>query len=203
MSYGLYFCEDDDSRRQWLVKKAYHDAGTISMIATVAGTAVSAYSQAQQGKTANMFAQRNAQIQTRNAQIAQQNAEFNAKLKEREDRRRRSSQVAGLQGSGVEIFEGTNLIAMAEQEFVDDLNAQLLRRGGTIEAQNLRMQADITSAQGKAAEQAGYMGAAGSLLTGAGQAGTDYYTLKQQQAGKIPAPKPKPKPKAGSSLLRN
>ena len=182
MSYGLYFCEDDDSRRQWLVKKAYHDAGTIMMVATVAGTAMSSYSQIQQGKTANKIAQRNAQIQTRNAQIAQQNAEFNAKLKEREDKRRRSSQVAGLQPSGVEIYEGTNLIAMAEQEFTDDMNAQLIRRGGTIEAQNLRMQADITSAQGKASRQAGYMGAGSSLLTGAGEAGTQYYQLKKAGA---------------------
>ena len=180
MSYGLYFCEDDDSRRQWLGKKAYHDAGTISMIATVAWTAVSAYSQAQQGKTANMFAQRNAQIQTRNAQIAQQNAEFNAKLKEREDKRRRSSQVAGLQPSGVEIYEGTNLIAMAEQEYTDDMNAQLIRRGGTIESQNLVQQAGITSAQGMASQQAGYMGAGSSLLTGAGKAGMQYATIKKQ-----------------------
>ena len=180
MSYGLYFCEDDDSRRQWLVKKAYHDAGTIMMVATVAGTAMSSYSQIQQGKTANKIAQRNAQIQTRNAQIAQQNAEFNAKLKEREDKRRRSSQVAGLQPSGVEIYEGTNLIAMAEQEFTDDMNAQLIRRGGTIESQNLMQQAGITSAQGTASQQAGYMGAGSSLLTGAGKAGMQYATIKKQ-----------------------
>ena len=179
MSYGLYFCEDDDSRRQWLVKKAYHDAGTIMMVATVAGTALSSYSQIQQGKTANMIAQRNAQIQTRNAQIAQQNAEFNAKLKERDDRRRRSSQVAGLQGSGVEIYEGTNLIAMAEQEYTDDMNAQLIRRGGTIESQNLVQQAGITSAQGKASQQAGYLGAGSSLLTGAGKAGMHYTEINR------------------------
>tara|TARA_Y100000296_G_scaffold61607_1_gene71468 strand:+ start:4202 stop:4789 length:588 start_codon:yes stop_codon:yes gene_type:complete len=151
----------------------------VSLGLTVLGTGFTAMQQAQQGKTANMFAQRNAQIQTRNAQIAQQNAEFNAKLKEREDKRRRSSQVAGLQPSGVEIFEGTNLIAMAEQEYTDDMNAQLIRRGGTIESQNLVQQAGITSAQGKASQQAGYLGAGSSLLTGAGKAGMHYTEINR------------------------
>jgi hypothetical protein len=145
-----------------------------SLAMTVVGTGFTAMQQAQQGQTANAFAQRNALIQNRNAGIAQQNAEFNAKLKEREDQRRRSGQAAGLQASGVEIYEGTNLIAMATQEFTDDMNAQLIRRGGAIESQNLQMQAGITSAQGTASQKAGYTAAGASLLTGAGQAGMDY-----------------------------
>ena len=149
-----------------------------AIAATVIGTGITAYGQVQQGKTANVLAQRNAQIQMRNAAIAKQNAEFNAKLQEREARRRRSSQIAGLSGSGIDVFDGTNLIAMAEQEFTDDMNAQLIRRGGAIEASNLRQQAAITSAQGKAAQSAGYTAAGGSLLTGLGSSGTTYRKLK-------------------------
>jgi Skp family chaperone for outer membrane proteins len=149
-----------------------------SLALTVVGTGFTAMQQAQQGKTANAFAQRNALMQNRNATIAQQNAEFNAKLKENADRRRRSGQAAGLQGSGIEIYEGTNLIAMATQEFTDDMNAQLIRRGGAIESQNLQMQAGITSAQGTASQQAGYTAAGASLLTGAGQAGIQYAKFK-------------------------
>lgn len=148
--------------------------------ATIIGAGVSAYGQMQQGKTANAFAQRNAMIQNRNATIAQQNSEFNAKLKEREDQRRRKNQAAGLQASGIEIYEGTNLIAMATQEFTDDMNAQLIRRGGTIESQNLQQQAAITSAQGTASQQAGYTSAGASLLTGAGQAGMQYAKFKHE-----------------------
>jgi Skp family chaperone for outer membrane proteins len=150
-----------------------------SLAMTVVGTGFTAMQQAQQGQTANAFAQRNALIQNRNAGIAQQNAEFNAKLKEREDQRRRSGQAAGLQASGVEIYEGTNLIAMATQEFTDDMNAQLIRRGGAIESQNLQMQAGITSAQGTASQQAGYTAAGASLLTGAGQTGMQYAQFKR------------------------
>ncbi len=152
-----------------------------SLAMTVVGTGFTAMQQAQQGQTANAFAQRNALIQNRNATIAQQNAEFNAKLHERDARRRRSSQVAGLQGSGVEIYEGTNLIAMATQEFTDDMNAQLIRRGGTIESQNLQMQAGITSAQGTASQKAGYTAAGASLLTGAGQVGMQATKFNQQK----------------------
>ena len=151
-----------------------------SLATTVIGAGVSAYGQAQQGKTANVIAQRNAQIQNRNATIAQQNAEFNAKLQEREARRRRSSQVARLGASGIEVFEGTNLIAMAEQEFTDDMNAQLIRRGGAIEAGNLQQTAAITSAQGTASRSAGFLGAGTSLLTGAGSVGLQGSKLRNQ-----------------------
>ena len=152
----------------------------VSLATTAIGAGVSAYGQAQQGKTANVVAQRNAQIQNRNATIAQQNAEFNAKLQEREARRRRSSQVARLGASGIEVFEGTNLIAMAEQEFTDDMNAQLIRRGGAIEAGNLQQTAAITSAQGTASRSAGFLGAGTSLLTGAGSAGIQGSKLRNQ-----------------------
>ena len=152
----------------------------VSLATTAIGAGVSAYGQAQQGKTANVVAQRNAQIQNRNATIAQQNAEFNAKLQEREARRRRSSQVARLGASGIEVFEGTNLIAMAEQEFTDDMNAQLIRRGGAIEAGNLQQTAAITSAQGTASRSAGFLGAGTSLLTGAGSVGLQGSKLRNQ-----------------------
>ena len=150
-----------------------------AIAATVIGAGVSAYGQIQQGKTANAIAQRNAQIMNRNATIAQQNAEFNAKLKEREDSRKRKNQQAGLQASGVEIYEGSNLIAFANQEWTDEINAELIRRGGENEAANLRMQAGVTIAEGQAAKSAGYTAAGGTLLTGIGSAGMDYRVGKK------------------------
>ena len=149
-----------------------------AIAATVIGAGVTAYGQIQQGKSANAIAQRNAQIMNRNATIAQQNAEFNAKLQEREDSRRRKKQQVEL-GKGVEIYDGTNLIAMANQEWADDMNAELIRRGGQNEAANLRMQAGVTIAEGQAAQTAGYTAAGGSLLTGIGSAGMDYRVGKK------------------------
>ena len=150
-----------------------------AIAATVIGAGITAYGQIQQGKTANVLAQRNAQIMNRNATIAQQNAEFNAKLKEREDRRKRAGQQAGLQASGVEIYEGSNLIAFANQEWTDEINAELIRRGGQNEAANLQMQAGVTIAEGQAAKSAGYTAAGGSLMTGLGSAGMDYRVGKK------------------------
>jgi hypothetical protein len=144
-----------------------------AIAATVIGAGITAYGQIQQGKTANMLAQRNAQIMNRNATIAQQNAEFNAKLKEREDSRRRKKQEVES-GQGIEIYEGTNLIAFANQEWTDEINAELIRRGGQNEAANLRMQAGVKIAEGQAAKTAGYTAAGGSLMTGIGSAGSSY-----------------------------
>ncbi len=151
-----------------------------SLAATAVGTGVSAYGQAQQGKAANAVAQRNAQIQLRDAEIAKQNAEFNARMKEKQDDQRRRAMIAKQGGSGVEAVEGTNLLALAEQEFIDDMNAQLIRRGGSMQAQGLQDQAVLTSASGTVARKSGMIGAGASLLTGAGQTGIQYRKLDQQ-----------------------
>ena len=149
-----------------------------AIAAIVVGTGITAYGAMKSGQNANMIAQRNAQIMNRNATIAQQNAEFNAKLKEREDRRRRKYQEVAA-GQGIEIYDGTNLIAFANQEWTDEINAELIRRGGENEAANLRMQAGVTIAEGQAAKSAGYTAAGGSLMTGLGSAGMDYRVGKK------------------------
>ena len=145
----------------------------IAATAAVIGTGISAYGTMQQGKTANAIAGRNAQIMNRNADIAKQNAEFNAKLEERDSRRKRAKDKLEL-GNGVEIYDGTNLIAMATQEWSDETNAEMIRRGGQNEANNLRMKAGVTIAEGEAAESAGMVAAGGSLLTGFGNAALGY-----------------------------
>ena len=199
MSYGIALCEDDRSRWRWLLKNADHDPVTVGLAvgatsanaaaagmavysigATVIGTGISAMGQAQAGAAANVVAQRNAQIQMRDAQLAKQNAEFNARIHEKQTDQRRRQMIAKQGASGVVVAEGTNLVALAEQEFIDDLNAQLIRRGGAIESQGLQDQAVLTSASGTASRSAGMTGAGASLLTGLGKAGQNYQTLKTQ-----------------------
>ena len=183
MSLGLTLCDDEKSCYQWLLQKADHDPATIalaSLAVSAIGVGVSAMGQAQQGKAANAVAQRNAQIQLRDAEIAKQNAEFNASMKEKQDDQRRRAMIARQGGSGVVAMEGTNLVALAEQEFIDDMNAQLIRRGGSMQAQGLQDQAVLTSASGTVARKAGMAGAGSSLLTGVGQMGMQYAKLDQQ-----------------------
>lgn len=153
-----------------------------SIASSVIGTGISAMGQAQAGAATNAVAQRNAQIQMRDAQLAKQNAEFNARIHEKQTDQRRRQMVAKQGASGVVVAEGTNLVALAEQEFIDDLNAQLIRRGGAIEAQGLQDQAVLTSASGTASRSAGMTGAGASLLTGLGKTGQNYQTLKTQGA---------------------
>ena len=164
-------------------KAAAFNAGmaVTSLGATVLGTGASALGQAKAGASANAVAQRNAQIQIRDAKIARENAEFNAKMKEKQDDARRRSMVNKQGGSGVEAVEGTNLLALAEQEFIDDMNAQLIRRGGAIESRGLQDQAVLTSASGRASKSAGMTGAGASLLTGLSKTGQNYQTLDAQE----------------------
>lgn len=153
-----------------------------SIASSVIGTGITAIGQAKAGASANAVAQRNAQIQMRDAQIAKQNAEFNAKMNEKQTDQRRRAMIAKQGASGVEVGDGTNLLALAEQEFIDDMNAQLIRRGGAIESQGLQDQAVLTSASGTASRSAGMTGAGASLLTGLGKAGVQYKTLDNQGA---------------------
>ena len=136
----------------------------------VVGTTISVVGQMQAGKDANKVAQRNAEIQRRDADIASRNAEFNAKIKEKEDDAKRRKMVAEQGQSGTVVNDGTNLLVIAEQEFTDDLNAELIRRGGQDQASALRANASVTSFSGKAQQSAANTGALGSLFTGLGSA---------------------------------
>lgn len=145
-------------------------AGAAVAAVMVVGTGISVYGQMQAGKSANQVAQRNAEIQRRDADLASRNAEFNAKIKEKEDDARRRGMVADQGQSGTVVNDGTNLLVIAEQEFTDDLNAELIRRGGQDQASALRANASVTSFSGKAQQSAANTGALGSLFTGLGSA---------------------------------
>ena len=136
-----------------------------AIAATVIGAGVSAYGTMKQGQNANMIAKRNAEIMSRNANTAMQNAEFNAKLQERDDRRRRSQQEASLQSSGI---------------WSDEINAELIRRGGKNTSDNLMIQAGVTAAEGQAAQSGAMLSAGGSLLTGLGSAGVSYQKMNAE-----------------------
>ena len=140
-----------------------------AVAAIVVGTGISVYGQMEAGKNANKVAQRNAEIQLRDAEIAQRNSEFNAKIKEKEDDARRRRMVSDQGASGTVVNDGTNLLVLAEQEFIDDLNADLIRRGGKNQADSLRANAAVTSFSGKAQQSAANTGALGSLFTGLGR----------------------------------
>ena len=142
-----------------------------AVAAIVVGTGISVYGQMEAGKNANKVAQRNAEIQLRDAEIAQRNSEFNAKIKEKEDDARRRRMVSDQGASGTVVNDGTNLLVLAEQEFIDDLNADLIRRGGKNQADSLRANAAVTSFSGKAQQSAANTGALGATYNSQKNAG--------------------------------
>jgi hypothetical protein len=175
---------DSHDPERYLMDNLFHfDPATIALVGigvSAIGTGVSAFGQISAGNAANKVAQRNAEILRRDADIAKQNAEFNAKINEKQTKARRAS-IRAKQGSGGAVVdEGTNLLALAEQEFIDDLNAQLIRRGGDIQAQGLQDQAVLTSASGTASRSAGFAGAGSSLLTGVGGSAQNVSVLSKQ-----------------------
>ena len=153
-----------------------------AIAAVVIGTTISVVGQVQAGKNANKVAQRNSDIQLRDADLAKQNAEFNAKISEKEGEARRAKLRNDSGAGGTVVNDGTNLLALAEQEFTDDLEAQLIRRGGKLQSDSLRANAAITSFSGKAQQSAANTGALGSLVTGLGTAGIQGQTLAAAKA---------------------
>lgn len=139
-----------------------------ALIASLAGTAVSAVGAIQQGNAAKAAADYNAQIAERNAVIARQQGAAAAAKQEREGRIRMGMARASAGGSGVTLDSFGDLLQdSAKQEELDRLtilyNADLQAQSGELSAAGER-------ASGAAAQKAGYIGAAGSLLKGGASA---------------------------------
>jgi hypothetical protein len=163
---------------------------------TIAAAGVTAYSQVQQGRTANAVATYNAQLANRNAEIAEQNAEA-AKLagtareeQSRDEVRRVLARQRALVGASGVTTEGSPLLVMMESARQGELDALRIRytseveaRSGQFQAQQYQSEATLQRLQGKQAQTAGYMSAGGTLLTGFAQAGTGYYNAKYGNRG--------------------
>ena len=160
----------------------------MSWVATliVAGTAVSAYGQYQQGKAAEA-----------QGKAEQQIAEYNAKIKEKEaaaalERSREEARQFAKEGEvlmgeqrvrlakgGVLSTEGTPALLLEEtaQELEAD-RMSILREGflgesfAMSQAEGLRAEGRAAKARGKNAKTGSYYAAGSSLLTGFGAAGS-------------------------------
>jgi hypothetical protein len=153
-------------------------AGKAVVALMAAGTAISAYGAYQQGKMQKEMYEYNARVAEENAKIAQQKADY-----DKEQFRRRYRKIAGSQRvayakGGVDSSTGTPLyvqeeLAMLTEEdiLMTQYNADLKKRGYTVEAATARY-------QGAAAYSAGKMRAAGTLLTGGGQTMQTGYELE-------------------------
>jgi hypothetical protein len=163
------------------------EPATIALIAagvSLAGTGVSAYGQVQAGKNANATAKFNAEMQNRAAHDAEVRGSLDAADKRQETRQLIARQIAALSGTGADLTSGTALDLMTESAGMGALDALRIRYNAQNQAAGLNAQADIGRFEGRAAQRAGYMNAAGTLLSGASSAATGYYGMKS--AAKTP-----------------
>lgn len=124
-----------------------------------------------------------AQVDERNALIADQNrkhnlrtAEIAAEDKRRQNRRVLASMRAAYGASGIELA-GSPLDVLEDTALEQELDVERIRfegrvkyREGAIQMLGLRENAALSRSSAKSAKRAGYIKAAGSVLSGVGKA---------------------------------
>ncbi len=144
---------------------------------SVVSIAVSAYSAVSAGNNAKDVADYNAEMQRRAALDAQQRGAADSADKSQEVRRLIARQHTIMGASGMDPNSGTNLGLMTETAGQGELDSLKIRYNAQRQAAGLNAQADLTTAQGDAAQSAGNMNAVGSIFSGASSAMSGYYKL--------------------------
>lgn len=147
---------------------------TIAAGTAIAGTGVSVYSAIQQGNAAKASANYNAEMQRRAADDALQRGSISAAEHRDKVRQMIASQDATMAGGGADITSGSPLKLTTDTAGMGELDALRILNNSQREASGLNAQAENTRYTGRMAQRAGYMNAAGSLLSGASAAYTGY-----------------------------
>lgn len=160
-----------------------------ALTTSLAGTAVSAYGQMQQAKAANAQADYQAKVANNNARTAEMEAQYAEQQgqKNAEAQRRRTAIAIGAQrarmgASGAAVDTGSFLDLTLDTAHQGELDALALRNDGKMEAWRARSQgANYTAQSGlySMSKTNPYLAATGTLLEGAGKAGSGYYTMKK------------------------
>ena len=164
-----------------------------ALTTSLAGTAVSAYGQMQQAKAANAQADYQAKVANNNARTAEMEAQYAEQQgqKNAEAQRRRTAIAIGAQrarmgASGAVVDSGSFLDLTLDTAHQGELDAMALLEEGQMEAWRARIQGTNYQAQGKLfgmSKTNPYIGAAGTLISGAGQAGMGFMSLGSKTSG--------------------
>ena len=143
-------------------------AGIFSAISGVVGTAVSALGAIQAGNAQNEAAQYNAKIADNNATAERERAAYDAGLIKDERRRVIGSQRAAMAANGLEISTGSPVAVLGDTTGQSEMDVLARLYGGESAATAYGNDATRMRIEGKAAKQAGMIGAGTTLLTGLG-----------------------------------
>ena len=147
-------------------------------IMMVAGAAISAYGAMQQGKAQAEAATYNARISDQQAQMSLDQAGVEAATQRRRAEQQQGSLIAAYGAANV-TMEGspTDVLRMSQENA--SLDEQNILYRGRVKATGYGNEAILNRRGANMATEAGYFGAASSLLTGFGRAGSSYVSASR------------------------
>jgi hypothetical protein len=154
----------------------------------LASALVGAAGSVQQGKAANASAKYNAKVADMNARISERRAydsiergKTEEQAKRREVAQFKGRQEAAMSANGVDVGFGSPLDTLVDTATMGELDALTVRSnaareayGHQVEASNKTADANLSRMNGKAAKTGSYFQAAGTLLSGVGDAWGSY-----------------------------
>jgi len=136
----------------------------------VAGALISAYGAAKSADAQAAAAKAQAKAMRAQARMVMKRAEINKGRMRVEGKAFSEKQVSSFAGSGVDITSGSVLATMNQTVNAVESGIQDMMADAEYEAAVIRSGAQVATQQGRDIKQAGQWQAAGSLVSGAGQA---------------------------------
>lgn len=161
---------------------------SLAIALTIGSTLLGAAGQIQQGQATAAANNYNAKVQEMNAQLSERRSRDAIDRGKADEQRKRTevarvmgAQKAAMAANGVDIGYGSPLDTIVDTAKMGELDALTIRSNSyreayddNVDAVNKRAGAKLSRMNANAAETAGYLGAAGTVLTGAGKAYGQY-----------------------------
>ena len=159
----------------------------VAIFAALASTAVGVYSSMAQADAQEDAARYNAAVAENDANAAAQQSQYEAQRIRDRNRRILASQRANQAKSGLALT-GSFSDVQLDSAIQGEMDALAAIYTGQINAGSAEARAQLSRMEGRAAKRAGYLGAGGSLLTGAsGVASISASTPKAQPSFSAPS----------------
>lgn len=160
----------------------------LAIALTIGSTLLGAYGAVQQGEAQAAASNYNAKVADMNATLSERRARDALERGQKEEQHKRTEvqrilgqQRAAQAANGVDLTFGSPLDTIVDTAVLGEMDALTIRTNSAREAYDYRVDAVNKRADGtlnrmnaKAAKTSGYLGAAGTVLTGAGKAYGQY-----------------------------
>ena len=152
-------------------------AGTTAVL-SLGSTALSAVGSIQQAKYQSDVAKNNAIAMKYQQEDALERGQIAEDAQRRKNAARQSQAIAEMAGNGLNLDSSTPIGIIEDMAQYGEMDAQAIRTNAQRSSQSLGYQAEMQDSQADLYTRAGYMNAAGSVLSGAGSVGRDWYMYR-------------------------